>query len=328
MAKDKLRILSGIRPTGPLHLGNLYGALKNWVKLQEQYQCFYFIADWHALTTEFEHTEIIKPATRDIIMDWLAVGLDPEQSVLFIQSRIKEHSELCLLLGMLVTVSQLERVPSYKDFQQATGRDLCNYGFLGYPVLQSADIMMYRAHGVPVGEDQVPHIELTRDIARRFNRLYGEIFPEPKAILTPTPRVPGTDGRKMSKSYENAIYLADAPEVVEQKIKTMITDPARKRRSDPGDPEKCPVWDFHQIYSDEDTRKWVMAGCKSAGIGCLDCKGKIIPKVIAELLPIGKMRRYFEDHPGEVDEVIEDGIDRAQAFARETMEKVREAMKI
>lgn len=328
MGKEKLRILSGIRPTGPLHLGNLYGALKNWVALQEQYQCFYFIADWHALTTEFEHTELIKPASQEIIIDWLAVGLDPAKSVLFIQSQIKEHAELALLLGMLVTVSRLERMPSYKDFQQATGRELSNYGFLGYPVLQSADILMYRAHGVPVGEDQVPHIELTREIARRFNSLYQEIFPEPKAILTQTPRVPGTDGRKMSKSYENAIYLSDAPEVVDNKLKTMMTDPARKRRKDPGDPEKCPVWDFHQIYSDDETKKWVMAGCRSAEIGCLDCKGKIIPKVIAELEPIQKQRHYFKEHPGEVEDIIQHGIAKARAFAQETMAMVREAMKL
>jgi tryptophanyl-tRNA synthetase len=304
MAEQK-RILSGIRPTGPLHLGNLYGALKNWVKLQDEYKCFYFIADWHALTTEFENTSIIKPSTMDIVKDWLAAGIDPEKSVIFIQSAVKEHAELYLLLGMVVTVSRLERVPSYKDFQQATGRDICNYGFLGYPVLQSADILMYRAHGVPVGEDQVPHIELTREIARKFNSLYGEIFPEPKPLLTPVPRVPGTDGRKMSKSYGNAVYLADAPEVITQKLKTMMTDPARKRRTDKGDPEKCPVWDFHKIYSDEETKKWVIAGCTTAGIGCLDCKGKVIPMVIKELEPIRKMRLYFDEHPGEVEEIVE-----------------------
>jgi len=327
MAEQK-RILSGIRPTGPLHLGNLYGALKNWVKLQDEYQCFYFIADWHALTTEYENTSVIKPATRDIIMDWLAAGLDPEKSVLFVQSEIKEHAELSLLLGMLVTVSRLERVPSYKDFQQATGRELSNFGFLGYPVLQSADIMMYRAHGVPVGEDQVPHIELTREIARRFNGLYGEIFPEPAPLLTHVPRVPGTDGRKMSKSYNNAVYLSDATEVIEKKLKTMVTDPARARRSDPGDPEKCPVFDFHKIYSDQETIKWVVQGCTTAGIGCLDCKGRFIPRVIAELEPIRKMRLYFEEHPSEVDEIIGEGNRKARAFAQETMRMVREAMKI
>ena len=327
MAEQK-RILSGIRPTGPLHLGNLYGALKNWVKLQAEYRCFYFIADWHALTTEFENTSIIQPATKDIIKDWLAVGLDPEKSVIFVQSQIKEHAELYLLLGMLVTVSRLERVPSYKDFQQATGRELCNYGFLGYPVLQSADILMYRAHGVPVGEDQVPHIELTRELARRFNTLYGEIFPEPQPLLTQAPRVPGTDGRKMSKSYGNAIYLSDPPELITQKLKTMMTDPARKRRADKGDPEKCPVWDLHKIFSDEQTRNWVMDGCKSAGIGCLDCKGKLIPQVIQELEPMRKMRLYFDEHPSEAEEILEEGNKKARAFARETMQKVREAMKL
>jgi len=327
MAEEK-RILSGIRPTGPLHLGNLYGALKNWVKLQDEYKCFYFIADWHALTTEFENTSIIQPAIKDIIKDWLAAGLDPEKSVIFVQSQIKEHAELYLLLGMLVTVSRLLRVPSYKDFQQATGRELCNYGFLGYPVLQSADILMYRAHGVPVGEDQVPHIELTRELARRFNSLYTEIFPEPKPLLTLAPRVPGTDGRKMSKSYGNAIYLSDPPEVITQKMKTMMTDPARKRRIDKGDPEKCPVWDLHKIYSDEETRKWVIAGCTTAGIGCLDCKGKLIPLVIQELEPMRKMRLYFDEHPSEVDEIIDQGNKKARAFAQDTMQKVREAMKI
>jgi len=325
---ERKRILSGIRPTGSLHLGHLYGALKNWVKLQDEYQCFYFIADWHALTTEFENTSVIKPATRNIIMDWLAAGLDPEKSVLFVQSEIKEHAELTLLLGMLVTISRLERVPSYKDFQQATGRELSNFGFLGYPVLQSADIMMYRAHGVPVGEDQVPHIELTREIARKFNSLYGEIFPEPAPLLTQAPRVPGTDGRKMSKSYNNAVYLSDAPVDIEKKLKTMMTDPARARRTDPGDPEKCPVFDFHKIYSDEETIKWVIKGCTTAGIGCIDCKGRFIPKVISELEPIRKMRLYFEEHPGEVDEIIGEGNRKARAFAQETMRMVREAMKI
>jgi len=327
MAEQK-RILSGIRPTGPLHLGNLLGALKNWVKLQDEYKCYFFIADWHALTTEFENTSIIRPAEADILKDWLAAGIDPKKSVIFIQSRIKEHAELFLLLGMLVTVSRLERVPSYKDFQEATGKDIANFGFLGYPVLQSADILMYRAHGVPVGEDQVPHIELTREIARRFNALYGEVFPEPRPLLTPVPRVPGTDGRKMSKSYGNAIYLSDPPEVITQKMKTMITDPARKRRPDKGDPEKCPVWDFHKIYSDEETRKWVIWGCTTAGIGCLECKGKVIPLVINELKPIREKRLYFDEHPGEVESIVDQGCNQARAFAQETMRLVREAIKI
>jgi tryptophanyl-tRNA synthetase len=327
MAEQK-RILSGIRPTGPLHLGNLYGALKNWVKLQDEYKCFYFIADWHALTTEYENTSMIRPASKHIVMDWLAAGIDPEKSVIFVQSEIKEHAELTLLLGMLVTVSRLERVPSYKDFQQATGRELSNFGFLGYPVLQAADIMMYRAHGVPVGEDQVPHIELTREIARRFNSLYREIFPEPAPLLTQAPRVPGTDGRKMSKSYSNAVYLTDEPEEIEKKLKTMMTDPARKRRTDPGDPEKCPVFDLHKIYSDQDTLGWVAQGCATAGIGCIDCKNKFIPKVVEELEKFRQMRQYFAEHPGEVDEVINEGNRKARAFAQETMNLVREAMKI
>jgi len=325
---EKKRILSGIRPTGPLHLGNLHGALKNWVKLQDSYQCFYFIADWHALTTEYENPGNIIPYTKDIITDWLSVGLDPERSVIFIQSRIKEHSELFLLFGMLVTISRLERVPSYKEFQEQTGRELCNYGFLGYPVLQSADILMYRAHGVPVGEDQVPHIELTREIARRFNTLYQPIFPEPEAILTPVPRVPGTNGRKMSKSYNNAVYLSDPPELVEQKLKTMITDPARKRRSDPGDPEKCPVWDFHKIYTSAETHQWVMKGCSSAGIGCLECKAKVIEKALEELKPIQEKRAYYQSHPQEIEQVIDKGCEQARRFAQETMRMVREAIKI
>jgi len=325
---EKKRILSGIRPTGPLHLGNLHGALKNWVKLQDSYQCFYFIADWHALTTEYENPRNIIPYTKDIIIDWLSVGLDPARSVIFIQSKIKEHAELFLLFGMLVSISRLERVPSYKEFQEQTGRELCNYGFLGYPVLQSADILMYRAHGVPVGEDQVPHIELTREIARRFNTLYQPIFPEPEAILTPVPRVPGTDGRKMSKSYNNAIYLSDPPELVEQKLKTMITDPARKRRSDPGDPEKCPVWDFHKIYTNPETHQWVVKGCSSAGIGCLECKAKVIDKVLEELKPIQEKRAYYQSHPEEIEQVIEKGCGEAQRFAQETMRMVREAIKI
>jgi len=325
---EKKRVLSGNRPTGSLHLGHLFGALKNWVALQKEYQCYYFVADWHALTTEFENTEIIKPSSREMIIDWLAVGIDPEQSVIFIQSQIKEHAELYLLLGMLITVSRLERVPSYKEFQKETGRELSTYGFLGYPVLQAADILMYRAHAVPVGEDQVPHIELTRELARRFNNLYEPIFPEPEALLTEVPRVPGTDGRKMSKSYNNAIFLADPPELIEQKIKTMVTDPARKRRNDPGDPAKCPVYDLHKIFTDEETRKWVIEGCKTAGIGCLDCKGKLIPKIIEELEPIREKRAYYKEHPDEIDDIIANGCARAREFAQETMEMVRKAIRL
>lgn len=324
----KKRILSGNRPTGGLHLGHLYGALMNWVRLQDEYECYYFAADWHALTTEFERTEIIKPSIREMIVDWISVGIDPERSTIFIQSKIKEHSELYLLLGMLVSVSRLERVPSYKEFQQQTGRDLSTYGFLGYPVLQAADILMYRAYGVPVGEDQVPHIELTREFARRFNNLYGEVFPEPEAILTPVPKVPGTDGRKMSKSYGNAIFLADPPEIVEQKLKTMITDPARMRRTDPGDPDKCPVFDLHKIFTDNEIHNWVIDGCKSASIGCLDCKAKLIPKVIEVLEPIQRKRVELLKRPDEIESILSDGCERARKTAKETMELVYSAMKL
>jgi tryptophanyl-tRNA synthetase len=324
----KKRILSGNRPTGSLHLGHLFGALDNWVGLQDDYDCYYFAADWHALTSEFEDTRIIQPSIREMVMDWIAVGLDPERSTIFIQSRIKEHAELYLILGMLITVSRLERVPSYKEFQVQTGRDLSTYGFLGYPVLQAADILMYRAHGVPVGEDQVPHVELTRELARRFNKFYGEVFPEPEPMLTRAAKVPGTDGRKMSKSYENAIYLADLPEEIDQKIRTMMTDPARKRRNDPGDPNKCPVFDLHKLYSPADVLSWVIEGCASAGIGCLDCKGKLIPLLIESLAPVREKRSYFAAHPREVEEILENGCRKARAFAQETMELVREAIRL
>jgi len=324
----KKRILSGNRPTGSLHLGHLFGALDNWIALQDDYDCYYFAADWHALTSEFEDTRIIQPSIREMIMDWIAVGLDPERSTIFIQSRIKEHAELYLIMGMLTTVSRLERVPSYKEFQVQTGRDLSTYGFLGYPVLQAADILMYRAHGVPVGEDQVPHVELTRELARRFNKFYREVFPEPESMLTRAARVPGTDGRKMSKSYDNAIYLADPPEEIDQKIRTMMTDPARKRRTDPGDPNKCPVFDLHKVYSGPDVLSWVIDGCSNASIGCLDCKGKLIPLLIESLAPVRKKRAYFAAHPREVDEIIENGCTRARAFAQETMELVREAIRL
>ncbi len=325
---SKKRILSGNRPTGALHLGHMWGALNNWVKLQEEYDCFYFVADWHALTTEYEKTDIIKPSTQEMVMDWLAVGLDPEKSTIFVQSAIKEHAELYLLLGMTTSVARLERVPSYKAFQEETGRDISNFGFLGYPLLQAADILMYRPSGVPVGEDQVAHIELTREFARRFNNIYGDIFPEPQALLTKTSKVPGTDGRKMSKSYGNAIALSDAPEVIEKKIKTMITDPARKRRTDPGDPEKCPVYDLHRIYNEQDVLMWAADGCKTAGIGCIDCKKKLWPLVIDSLSTVRGKRAYYEKHPDEINYILEMGNKKARAFAQETMESVRKAMKI
>ena len=322
------RILSGNRPTGRLHLGHLHGALANWVKLQDDYDCFYFAADWHALTTEFERTEIVLPSIREMVMDWLAVGLDPMRSVIFVQSAIKEHAELYLLFAMITPLGWLERVPSYKDYQLQTGRDLSTYGFLGYPLLQAADILIYRAHGVPVGEAQVPHVELTREVARRFNHLFGEVFPEPAALLTRVPKVPGTDGRKMSKSYGNAIELAEDPKSITQKLKTMMTDPARKRRQDKGNPEVCPVYDLHKIYSDKSVLEWSAHGCRTAEIGCLDCKGALIPKIIESLAPVREKRLYFEKHPGEIDDVLADGNQRARAFAQETMARVRAAMKI
>jgi len=324
----KKRILSGNRPTGRLHLGHLHGALANWVKLQDEYDCFYFAADWHALTTEFERTEIIQPSIREMVMDWLAVGLDPERSVIFVQSAIKEHAELYLLFAMVTPLGWLERVPSYKEYQLQTGRELSTYGFLGYPLLQAADILIYRAHGVPVGEDQVPHIELCREIARRFNSFFGEVFPGPKALLTRVPKVPGTDGRKMSKSYGNAIELAEDPDSITRKLRTMMTDPARQRRSDPGNPEVCPVYDLHKIYSDQGVLEWSAHGCRTAEIGCLDCKGALIPLVIQSLAPVREKRIYFSEHPREINEILEDGNRRARAFAQETMALVRQAMKI
>lgn len=324
----KKRILSGSRPTGALHLGHFWGALANWVELQKDYDCFYFVADWHALTTEFERPDIIIDATEEMVMDWLAVGLDPERSIIFVQSAVTEHAELYLLLGMLTSVARLERVPSYKAFQEETGRDISTYGFLGYPLLQSADILMYRAHGVPVGEDQVAHIELTREIARRFNNLYGEVFPEPEVLLTKAPKVPGTDGRKMSKSYGNAIALAEDPTSIEQKIKTMMTDPARKRRKDPGEPDICPVYDLHRLYSNHETLMWAADGCRTAGIGCLDCKGRLYPMIIDSLDSVRERRAYYQSRPDEIRDILDEGNKRARSFSAETMDMVRKAIKL
>lgn len=325
---ERKRILSGNRPTGALHLGHLWGALANWVELQKDYDCFYFVADWHALTTEFEHTEIIRPAATEMVMDWLAVGLDPDKSTIFVQSEVKEHAELYLILGMLMGVGRLERVPSYKGFQEETGRDLSTYGFLGYPVLQAADILMYRAHGVPVGEDQVAHVELTREFARRFNNLYGGVFPEPMPMLTRASKVPGTDGRKMSKSYGNSIALAEDPKSIEQKIRTMITDPARKKRTDPGNPEICPVMDLDKLYNDHEEIKWAAEGCRTAGIGCIEHKARLWPRIIESLEPVRKKRAELEKDPDLVRDVLEAGNKKARAFAGETMAMVRKAMKL
>jgi len=391
------RILSGMRPTGRLHLGHYHGVLKNWVKLQQEHECFFFVADWHALTTHYEERAILADSVWEMVVDWLACGINPSQACIFVQSRIKEHAELHLLLSMITPLGWLERVPTFKDQQeQLKDRDLATYGFLGYPLLMSSDILMYKATGVPVGEDQLSHIEITREIARRFNymfgrepdfeakaeaaaakmgkknaklyfslrkryqeqgdaealaiaralleeqrnitladreRLYGyldgtgrTILPEPQALLTPTPKMPGLDGRKMSKSYGNTISLREEPEQVEKKIRTMPTDPARVRRSDPGEPTKCPVWEFHKVYSDSDTQEWVLNGCRSAGIGCLECKQPVIEAVKAELAPIQQRGKEYESDPDLVRSIVAEGCERARAVARETMAEVRSAM--
>ena len=391
------RVLSGMRPTGRLHLGHYHGVLKNWLKLQTEYECFFFIADWHALTTHYEESQNLQEHVWDMATDWLAAGVDPSNATLFLQSRVPAHAELHLLLSMITPLPWLERVPSYKDQQaQMPDRDLSTYGFLGYPLLQGADILIYRAGLVPVGEDQVAHVELTREVARRFNHLYGRepgyeamaeeaiqklgkknaklyrelrqafleqgdkqalvtarallerqknmtlgnkerlfgylegggrlILPEPEALLTHAPKMPGLDGRKMSKSYANTISLREDPAAVEQKLKTMPTDPARVRRSDPGNPEKCPVWEFHKIYSDDKTRQWVDQGCRSAGIGCLECKRPVIDAVLAELKPIQERVAEFTRDPLTVRSIVEDGCKRARDVAEETLVEVRNAM--
>lgn len=324
------RILSGMRPSGRLHLGNYLGALHNWVQLQDDYEAFYFIADWHALTTGYADTEQIRDWVRDIAIDYLGAGLDPERSVLFIQSRVPEHAELHLLLSMLTPLPWLERIPTYKEQQQELrDRDLNTYGFLGYPLLQSADIIIYKAHWVPVGIDQVSHIEFTREVVRRFHNLYQtEVFPEPQPKLTQVPKLLGLDGRKMSKSYDNVIYLSDSSEQLTQKVKTMITDPARQRRTDPGDPEICPVFDFHRVYSSEAERQEVTQGCRTAGIGCIDCKGILINNMLTNLQPLHDKRAYYSDHPDEAMQIFEAGSHRARQVAQETMQQVREAVHI
>ena len=328
MAKE--RIVSGMRPSGKLHLGNYLGALKNWVQLQEGYECFYFVADWHALTTGYADTAQIRAWVREIAMDYLSAGLDPERSVLFIQSRVPEHAELHLLLSMLTPLGWLERIPTYKEQQQELkDRDLNTYGFLGYPLLQSADIIMYKAHWVPVGIDQVSHIELTREVVRRFHHLYNvEIFPEPQPKLTEVPKLPGLDGRKMSKSYDNVIYLSDSAADVTSKVKTMMTDPARQRRSDPGNPDICPVFDLHRIYSTAAERQEVAHGCRTAGIGCLDCKRILIRHMVEDLGPLHEKRAYYTAHPDDAMQVLVAGSERAQQVAQQTMAQVRDAVHI
>jgi tryptophanyl-tRNA synthetase len=391
------RVVSGMRPTGQLHLGNYHGALANWVELQYQYECFFFVADWHALTTDYENTENLRNNTKEVVIDWLAAGLNPSACTFFVQSRVPEHAELHLILSMVTPVSWLERVPTYKDqMEQLKDKDLSTYGFLGYPLLQGADILMYRPAYVPVGEDQVAHVEITREIARRFNNVFGRepefesrvagavkrlgarnavqydelrrkfqehgdadalvraralidagksltvadrerllghlegggraILPEPAVLLTKTPKVPGLDGRKMSKSYGNTIGLREDPESVQKKLRAMQTDPARARRSDPGDPDKCPVWDLHRIYSDETTQAWVQTGCRSAGIGCLDCKKPVIESVLRQLEGFRARAREYEENPELLRGILSDGCERAREAARATMAEVREAV--
>ncbi len=391
------RVLSGMRPTGRLHLGHYHGVLKNWIRLQSEYECFFFIADWHALTTHYETPQVIEDSVWEMVIDWLAAGVDPEAATLFAQSRVPQHAELHVLLSMITPLSWLERVPTYKDQQaQLKDKDLSTYGFLGYPLLQSADILVYRASLVPVGEDQVAHVELTREVARRFNHLYGRepdyearaeealrklgkknarllrerrqawlergdreslekaralledlknitlgdkerllgylegggriILPEPEALLTHAPKMPGLDGRKMSKSYDNVISLREEPQTVVQKLRTMPTDPARVRRTDPGDPQKCPVWSFHQLYSNDEVKRWVQEGCRSAAIGCLECKQPVIEAVLAELEPIRRRAEALARDPLAVKNIIAEGCQRAREAAEETLEIVRAAM--
>ena len=391
------RVLSGMRPTGSLHLGHYHGVLKNWVKLQQQYECLFFVADWHALTTHYDTPEIIEQNVWDMVIDWLAAGVDPSQAILFIQSKVPAHAELYLLLSMMTPLGWLERVPTYKDQQEKLSeKDLSTYGFLGYPLLQSADILIYRANLVPVGEDQAPHLEFTREISRRFNHIYGKesgfeekaeaaikklgskksklytelrtlyqeqgdenaleearsllneqqnlslgdrerlfgylegggkmILTEPETLLTEASRMPGLDGQKMSKSYNNTISLREDPESIRKKVRTMPTDPARVRRSDPGDPAKCPVWQFHLVYSGDATREWVQRGCKNAEIGCLDCKTPVIDKILAEQAPMYERIKKYEEDPTLVRNIIADGCEKANKMAEETMRDIREAM--
>src|SRR5579872_4070368 len=332
MMSARGRVLSGMRPTGKLHLGHYVGALSNWVRLQDQYDCFYFIADWHALTTDYADTSRVRQSIGEIALDWLASGLDPEKAVLFIQSRVLQHAELHLLFSMITPLGWLERVPSYKDQKEnIQDKDLSTYGFLGYPLLQSADILIYKGNYVPVGEDQVAHVELTREVARRFNNFYpgaGEksVLPEPQALLTPSPKLPGTDGRKMSKSYNNAILLSDPEPAIRQKLKPMVTDPKRVRRSDPGNPDDCPVGSLHKIFSGEKTLQDVYSGCTTAGIGCIECKGWAADSIVRTLAPMRERRARYEQNPKLTWEILEAGSARAAQTAEATMREVRDAM--
>ena len=318
-----------MRPTGRLHLGNFFGALQNWVSLQDEYECIFGIVDYHALTTDYGNLDQIGQNVVEVAIDWLASGIDPQKSTLMIQSLVPEHAELHLLLSMIVPLPWLERVPTYKEqIQQLPEKDLLTYGFLGYPLLQAADILIYKADAVPVGEDQVAHIELCREIARRFNHFYGAIFPEPQAKLTRMARLPGTDGRKMSKSYGNEIQLSEDPESISKKVMRMMTDPARARRTDPGNPEVCPVFDYHKLLTDAEGRKWVTEGCTTAGIGCTDCKQLLLKNMLPVIEPLHEKRLELEKDTDQVKQWLVEGSSKAQGIARETMAEVRQAMKI
>lgn len=327
---NRKRVLSGMRSTGKLHVGNYVGALENWVRMQNQYECFFFIADWHALTTDYADTSKVKENSLEVLLDWLAAGLDPEQSTLFIQSHVPAHAELHLLFSMITPLGWLERVPTYKEQRDnIQGKDLGTYGFLGYPLLQAADILIYQADFVPVGEDQVAHVELTREVARRFNFFYGkpaEVFPEPRALLTPSPRLRGTDGRKMSKSYGNAILLTDPEPVVRQKLKTSMTDPARVRRTDPGNPDLCPIGDLHKIFSSPETMAKVNQGCRTAGIGCIECKGWAADALLAILNPMQERRKKYEKNPKLAWDILQQGSAKARIVAGVTMDQARASM--
>jgi tryptophanyl-tRNA synthetase len=330
---QKKRVLSGMRPTGKLHLGNYMGALANWVRLQHEYECYFFIADWHALTTDYADTSQLPDNTRDVALDWLAAGLDPEKCTMFLQSQVPQHATLHLLFSMITPLGWLERVPTYKEqMENLSGKDLTTYGFLGYPLLQAADILLYQPDFVPVGQDQVAHVELTREVARRFNQFFkradgSEILPEPQVLLTPSPKLPGTDGRKMSKSYGNTILLSDPEPEIRKKLKPMVTDPARVRRSDAGDPEKCPVFDLHKVFSSAETQATAREGCTTAGIGCIECKGWLADAVVAELAPMQERRAKFAAG-NLVEDILKEGRKHAMARAHATMTEVRAAVRL
>ena len=325
---DKKRVLSGMRPSGRLHIGHLKGVLENWKGLQEDYECFFFVADWHALTSEYAKTDVIASSIDDMVIDWLSVGIDPEKSTLFLQSSILEHAELHLLFSMITPLPWLERNPTYKEqLKEVKGRDLSTYGFLGYPVLQAADILIYKANFVPIGVDQLPHLELTREIARRFNFLYKkEVFPVPEPLLTESPKLSGLDGRKMSKSYNNEILISDPPDVLKKKILPMVTCPHRVRRDDPGHPEHCPVYSLHEVFSSKKELQYTADGCRTAGIGCIECKSILIKNIEAELKPIQKRRHHYEERRDEVKEILVQGGRKAGEFARKTMKEVRSVL--